>query len=163
MIGFHSDMIWLPDSNVGAVVLTNGDPGWLLRDQFRRRLLEVLFDGRPEAAAKVAAAGKSFRDEIAALRATLTVPADPAAAGALAAKYASPTLGEITVTKAGAATVFDFGEWKSEVASRTNPDGTVSFLTVSPGVLGFEFAVGAGTPRTLVLRDAQHEYAFTEK
>ena len=51
MIGYHSDMIWLPDQNVGAVILTNADPGWILRSQFRRRLLEVLFDGKPEAAA----------------------------------------------------------------------------------------------------------------
>ena len=33
MIGFHSDMMWLPDHGVGAVVLTNGDPGWLIRSR----------------------------------------------------------------------------------------------------------------------------------
>ena len=33
MIGYHSDMIWLPEHNVGAVVLTNGDPGWALRER----------------------------------------------------------------------------------------------------------------------------------
>ena len=27
MVGFHSDMMWLPAQGVGAVVLTNGDPG----------------------------------------------------------------------------------------------------------------------------------------
>ena len=27
MIGFHSDMMWLPEHGVGAVILTNGDPG----------------------------------------------------------------------------------------------------------------------------------------
>jgi CubicO group peptidase (beta-lactamase class C family) len=48
MIGFHSDMIWLPEQNVGAVILTNSDPGWLIRGGFRRKLLEVLFDGRAE-------------------------------------------------------------------------------------------------------------------
>jgi CubicO group peptidase (beta-lactamase class C family) len=31
MIGFHSDMLWLPEHGVGAVVLTNSDPGWVLR------------------------------------------------------------------------------------------------------------------------------------
>src|SRR5687768_16912159 len=31
MIGFHSDMMWLPEHGVGAVILTNGDPGWLIR------------------------------------------------------------------------------------------------------------------------------------
>ena len=30
--------------------------------------------------------------------------------------------------------VFDFGEWKSEVASRRNPDGTVSMVLISPGM-----------------------------
>jgi hypothetical protein len=66
------------------------------------------------------------------------------------------------VTREGSATVFDFGEWRTEVASRTNPDGTVSFVTTAPGVSGFEIVVGSGTPRTLIVRDAQHEYVFTE-
>jgi len=50
MIGFHSDMVWLPEQNVGAVVLTNSDPGWILRSLFQRKPLEVLFDGKAEAA-----------------------------------------------------------------------------------------------------------------
>ena len=58
--------------------------------------------------------------------------------------------------------VGDVGEWGSEMASRRNPDGTVSFLTVTPGVLGFEFVVGGGETRTLTVRDAQHEYVFRE-
>jgi hypothetical protein len=59
--------------------------------------------------------------------------------------------------------VFDFGEWTSDMASRTNPDGTVSFITIAPGALGFEFVVGRGAKRTLVVRDAQHEYVFEER
>jgi hypothetical protein len=60
--------------------------------------------------------------------------------------------------------IFDFGEWKSPVASRRNPDGTTSFLTTAPGVTGLEFVVGASGPkRTLLFRDAQHEYIFTER
>ena len=65
----------------------------------------------------------------------------------------------------GEKAVFDFGEWKSEVASRRNPDGTISFLTTIPGFdrarvrrRGRRF-----DKRTLVFRDAQHEYTFTEK
>jgi CubicO group peptidase (beta-lactamase class C family) len=160
MIGYHSDMIWLPEHNVGAVVLTNGDPGWTLRTQFRRRLLEVLFDGKPEAAAQVAAAGKSFYAQIGAERKLLTVPADPSESAKLAPRYANAALGEIGVRRANGATVFDFGEWRSEVASKKNPDGTISFITTAPGISGFEFVVGAGPTKTLVTRDAQHEYVF---
>jgi hypothetical protein len=46
------------------------------------------------------------------------------------------------------------------MASRKNPDGSVSFLTTVPGGQGFEFTVGAGEKRTLVIRDAQHEYVY---
>jgi CubicO group peptidase (beta-lactamase class C family) len=162
MIGFHSDMMWLPEHGVGAVVLTNGDPGWIVRDQFRRKLLEVLFDGRPEADKLVAARAKTFKEQLAAERRLLTVPADSAEAGKLAGRYHNDALGEIVVTRDGGKTVFDFGEWRSQVGSRKNPDGTVSFLTTAPGLIGFEFVVGSGAKRTLITRDAQHEYVFTE-
>jgi len=162
LFGQHSDMMWLPQQKVGAVILTNADPGWLLRTLFRRKLLEILFDGRSEADAELLAAGKTFFDQLAADRRLLIVPADASEQAKLAARYANPALGEIVVGRAGNATVFDFGEWKSEMASRRNPDGTISFITVDPGVNGVEFVVGTGGKKTLMLRDAQHEYVFDE-
>jgi hypothetical protein len=162
MIGFHSDMMWLPEHGVGAVVLTNGDPGWVIRDEFRRKLLEVLFDGRAEADSQVASRAKAYYEQLAAERKLLTVPADTAESATLASRYHNDALGDIAVTRGQGKTVFDFGEWRSEVASRKNPDGTVSFLTTVPGAIGFEFVVGTGAGRTLVVRDAQHEYVFTE-
>jgi CubicO group peptidase (beta-lactamase class C family) len=160
LTGYHSDMMWLPEHNVGAVILTNADPGWILRSQFRRKLLEVLFDGRPEADAAVAAHARSYSDQRAAERKLLTIPAPSSEAAKLAPHYVNEALGDITVTRKGAATVFDMGEWQSEVASRHNPDGSLSFITITPGVDGFEFVVGSGPKRSLIVRDAQHEYTF---
>jgi CubicO group peptidase (beta-lactamase class C family) len=163
MVGYKSDMMWLPEHGVGAVVLTNGDTGWAISGNFRRKLLEVLFDGRAEADNDLAAAAKAIKERIAAERKLLTVPPDSAEVAKLAPRYANDALGEIGVTK-GEKAVFDFGEFKSEVASRRNPDGTVSFLTTIPGFDGLEFVVGKGDgKRTLVFRDAQHEYVFREK
>ncbi len=164
LIGYQTQMLWLPEHGVGAVILTNSDTGWMLHSIFQRKLLELLFDGRPEADADLAARAKALFQQLAAERKLLTVPADPAEAGKLAGRYASDALGEIAVRQAGGVTTFDFGEWRSEMASRKNPDGTVSFLTVAPGVTGFEFVVGGGgAKRTLIIRDAQHEYVFTER
>jgi CubicO group peptidase (beta-lactamase class C family) len=160
LIGYHSDMIWLPEHNVGAVILTNADPGWVLRGLLDRKLLEVLFDGRPEADADLAAQAKSFFEQLAADRKLLTVPAAATEASKLAAHYTNDALGDINVRRAGASTVFDFGEWKSEVATRRNPDGTMSFITIAPGIIGLEFVVGSGPKPTLIVRDAQHEYVF---
>lgn len=62
---------------------------------------------------------------------------------------------------APSSTAFHFGEYKSAIASRHNDDGTTSFITITPGLEGFEFVVGdrAGKP-ILTIRDAQHEYVF---
>ena len=100
---------------------------------------------------------------MAADRKLLTIPANRNESAKLARKYANASLGEIAVSKSGSSTVFDFGEWKSEVASRKNPDGSISFLTIVPGMIGSEFVVGSGPKRTLITRDAQHEYVFDER
>jgi CubicO group peptidase (beta-lactamase class C family) len=163
LTGYHSDMIWLPEQNVGAVILTNGDLGWYLRDRFRRKLLEVLFDGHPEAEALLDADAKSFFSSLAGNRKLLTISADAGESAKLARHYSNPSLGAITVSTSGASTNFDFGQWKSEMASRKNPDGTISFITIVPGANGFEFVVGGGIKRTLTIRDAQHEYVYTER
>jgi len=156
-------MMWLPEQQVGAVILTNGDPGWLIRSVFRRKLLEVLFDGRPEADASMAAQAKAYYDDRAGTRKLLSVPADPKVVAGLAEHYSNAALGDITVKKQGAAAVFDFGEWASEVASKANPDGTVSLYTTAPGLDGIEFVVGKdGAKHTLTLRDGQHVYVMLE-
>ena len=64
----------------------------------------------------------------------------------------------------GAETRFDFGEWKSAVASRKNDDGTTAFVTLVPGFIGLSFVMDdKDGRRTLTFRDAQHEYLFAEK
>jgi CubicO group peptidase (beta-lactamase class C family) len=161
MLGFHSDMLWWPDLNVGAVILTNSDPGVNIRGPFQRRLLEVMFDGKPEAVENVTTRAARFKQEFAAERLRIKVPADAAPSGRLAGSYANAKLGTVVVSHRGPATWFDTGSWKSEVASRLNDDGSLSFVTVSPGLDGIEFVVADkdGKP-ALTLRDSQHEYRF---
>ena len=159
--------MFLPDYGVGAVLLTNSDTGGMLLHPLMRRLLEVLFDGKPEAVGNVDAAAANYKAAVAKERERLVVPADAELdaelVAKLAARYTSAALGEIAVGKDGGVTTFDFGEWKSGVASRKNDDGTVSFLTIDPGVTGFEFVVGERSgKRVLVIRDGQHEYVFIE-
>jgi CubicO group peptidase (beta-lactamase class C family) len=165
VVGYHSGMMWFPEHGVGAVVLTNGDPAWSLLRAFRRKLLELLFDGRPEADAWISTMAKSFYADLVEKRKLVTLPADAADAAKLASRYANDELGEIAVRRDGPAVVFDFGEWKGEVASSRNPDGSVSFRAVDAGIWGYmlEFVVDDGAKRTLKLRDGQHEYTFTEK
>jgi len=163
MSGFKSDWWALPDAGVGAVLLTNSDNGGMMLGPFGRRMLEVLYDGKPEAESDVASRAAAHKAQIAKDRERLVVPAAAEAAAGLAKHYSSKELGSLDVVNAGGNTIFDLGEWKSKVASRKNDDGTTSFITIDPGTDGFEFVVGERSgKRVLVIRDGQHEYTFTE-
>jgi CubicO group peptidase (beta-lactamase class C family) len=163
MMGFKSNFMLVPDAGVGAVLLTNADEGGALISPFRRRLFEILYDGKPEAAANVAAAAASMRAGMAKVKAELTVPPAPALAASLATAYSCPELGTLKVRKDGDAVYFNFGAWGTRVGSKKNPDGTTSFVTAAAPMVGLDFVVAerAGK-RALVVRDGQHEYVYTE-
>jgi CubicO group peptidase (beta-lactamase class C family) len=163
LAGYKSDIMLVPSAQVGAVILTNSDLGQLMLRPFMRRLLEVLYDGKPEAAGDVAAAASRYKAEIHKDRDRLVTPAAAEAAAHLADAYVNPDLGRLTVRREGGRTVFDFGLWKSEVASRKNDDGTLSLITIDPTLVGFEFVVAqSGGKRALTIRDGQHAYTYVE-
>src|SRR5260370_22734612 len=152
-----------PGSGIGAVIVTNSDNGGMMLRPFMRRVVEIAFDGKPEDVADVAAAAARHKAYLAKERERLVAPADALLVKQLATRYTSKELGGIAVLNKDGAATFDFGEWKSAVASRKNDDGTVSFITIDPTNEGFEFVVGERSgKRVLVIRDGQHEYVFTE-
>ncbi|MEO5880823.1 MAG: serine hydrolase domain-containing protein [Caldimonas sp.] len=165
LVGFHSNMIWLPEHGIGVTILTNADAGVLLRGPLQRKLLEVVFDGKPEADERLKVSIANRNAEAAKMRKLLTLPVPADAIMPLAAAYASSELGHIKVNKQrskdGEVVRFQFDHWNSEVALRKNEDGTQSYITIDPGVGGIEFVRDdkAAKP-TLILRDAQHEYRF---
>ena len=163
MAGFKSNFFFLPDSGIGLVILTNADTGGTLVNAIGRRLLEVIFDGKPEAAGDVAADAANYKADLAKERERLVVPANSIIVKGIAPRYSNAQLGQISVLNSGGATTFDFGVWKSAVASRKNDDGTISLITIDPTNRGFEFVLGErADKRILTLRDAQHEYIFNE-
>lgn len=163
LFGYKSDWIILPDSGIGAVLLLNSDNGGMLLGPFMRRLVEVVFDGKPEAVAAVDAAAANYQTLVAKERARLTLPAGADEAAKLAGHYINAALGNIVVKRSGTTTTFTWDGGESNMATRKNDDGTISFVTADPPLTGLEFvnAERAGK-RCLILRDAQHEYVFTE-
>lgn len=161
LFGYKSNIYLLPESGIGAVLLTNSDQGGMLLRPMLRRLLEIVYDGKPEAAEGVR---KAAEHDVAERTAELhRFKPDAAAVAALAHRYRSRELGELTVLRQGSKLAFDFGEWRSPISVRKNEDGTSSFVTTSATIWGLEFVAG-GQPgkRTLTVRDGQHEYAFSE-
>ena len=147
----------------GAVILTNAQRTPLL-DAFQRRLLEILYDGKPEAAAMVEAARVRFDADMKSLKADLTLPPDATASAALAGRYVHPDLGTLTVARQGSALTFDFGTLASAMATKRETDGSLSFVTANPEFAGLPVVPGKAADglRTLTIRDSQHEYIYRE-
>ena len=163
MGGFHSNMMWWPDQKVGAVILTNADEGVYLRGPFKRRLMELMFDGEAQAAAGATATAKSNREGFDAFVKLMQWPADAKALDALAPRYRNDALGELNVIRKDGKAWFDIGAFSTEVATMPQPDGSLAFVTIDPQSIGFIFIrADKDGARKLVVRDGQHEYVFDE-
>jgi CubicO group peptidase (beta-lactamase class C family) len=163
LFGYKSDWMILPDSGIGAVLLTNSDLGGMLLHPFMRRLLEVVFDGKPEAVGDVESSAANYHAFVSKERQRLTVPASKDEVSKLADHYSSNALGDLRVERQGQKTLFAFNGWNSSVASRKNDDGTISFILIDPTRPGFEFVKAERNGmRALIVRDGQHEYVFSE-
>jgi CubicO group peptidase (beta-lactamase class C family) len=162
--GYHSDWWALPDSGIGAVLLTNSDTGPAMFGPFLRRLLEVAYDGKPEAVQQVASSAAAIKAQARARRARVTVPGDPAALGALAARYRDAELGNvITIRDQAGGKWIKAGSIEGPVATRRNADGTISLVSIGPGAIGLDAVIGSKDGlRTLTVRDSQHEYVYAE-
>lgn len=164
MPGYRTDWIILPDAGIGVVILTNSDTGDDLLAGTRRRLVELLYGGKPEAEATMQANAAATRARYAKGAAEVALPPDPTAVARLAAHYDSPLLGHIDVKRQGGDVVFDFGSFSSRMATKKNEDGTTSFVMADPTVTDMSFvAKPAGAHDALVMRDDQHEYEYAPK
>jgi len=164
MLGFHSNMIWLPEQQLGLTILTNSDAGVLLRGPLQRKFLELVFDGRPEADEQLRVSVANHRAELAKFKELYTLPVPAEARRALAPAYHHPALGTIKVAQRGGRVEFLARDWHSQMAWRRNADGSESYNTIDPGLGGIEFVRDDSTrPASLVLRDAQHEYRLSAR
>lgn len=157
-IGFSSDMYFLPEHGVGVVMLTNAAGANAFLAAVRRRLLELLFDGKPQAAENLAA-GLALVKAAQKEAAERIKPADEGWLASVVGEYTNPVLGKLSVrrTATSEAAVLDTGEWQSPVVKVVDLDASVGLMTTAPG-MQLQFAVG---PRTLTLRTPQQEYVFT--
>lgn len=163
MLGYKSNFWVLPEAGIGAVLLTNADEGRAMLAPFLRRLLEVVYDGKPEALDDVRSAGLEYQAQMKAVRDKLDMAGDAATLAALAPRYRNAELGEAVFTRKGGTMWVKAGVVDSAIGTRKNPDGSVSLVTTTAGISDFEL-LPKGEPgaRTLVIRDSQHEYVYAE-
>jgi CubicO group peptidase (beta-lactamase class C family) len=162
--GHLSNWYVIPDAKIGAVLLTNSNQGALMLGPFRRKLLEVIYDGKPEADAEIAAAAQNAKSAHEKLMKEIE-PSPPADIVAMLARnYVSPELGHLTVRKADGAVYFAFAGFENRMGLRKSKDGPIILESIDPTGLGTNFTVEKRDGKNaLTIRDGQHEYIYHEQ
>jgi CubicO group peptidase (beta-lactamase class C family) len=149
-LGFTSLVTFLPEADLGFVVLTNGAERSLFCNAVMFRLLELLFDRPPAIDAMLPPISASAAQGWSDLQAQLG-QVDPAAVTPYLGRYANPDLGEVTLALRERELVFAAGGFRSELRPRLDADGTVvGYRFVDPPVarytppLTVTFPEGAG-------------------
>jgi CubicO group peptidase (beta-lactamase class C family) len=168
-LGFGSEVAFLPEADLGIVILTNnvqaGGP-FALAVQFR--LFELLFDQPPAFDALMGQFLEAQVAQIAELRAQLRL-VDPAAVSPYLGRYANPALGEVELEIQNGRLVFDAGEIRSELRPRMDDAGqVVAYFFTDPPLAGAPVPVtlrqgpdGRPEMEATVEGEGEETYVFT--
>lgn len=161
-LGMTADVFFIPEANVGAVVLTNSQAANAFTGAIRNRLLELWFDARPRAADGIAFAVEQRKTALAKERERLKLPPDAAWMAQFVGTWHQAALGALTIRAEGKRFVADAGEWKSAIGEYVDVDGARMLYLVDPPLIGLTFMPRDqdGQP-ALVLETEQQKYAFT--
>jgi CubicO group peptidase (beta-lactamase class C family) len=161
-LGFSSLVTFLPEANLGVVILTNGSGAAdVLNYAVTFRLLELLFD-QPAAFGAVFTTFLTAEREQHAERASQLGDVDPVAVAPFLGRYANADLGELTLALQAGTLLLTVGGFRSVLRPRLDTEApATAYLPVdspfgsglSPMTVGLEPGAG-GQPRvTLTIHD----------
>ena len=135
--GFTSDVAFLPDADLGIVVLTNAQEANVAAVGIRQRLLELLYDRPREIESQIAAILEETKQQHAQADAQLSGPIASDLARTLIGEYYNPDLGPVTVTFSNSMLVADAGEFRVALRPlRDSPRGVPAFIVADPPFVG---------------------------
>jgi hypothetical protein len=155
--GFAAEAAFLPEADLGVVILTNdAQDGGLFGNAVEFRLFELLFDQPAEIDALLDQSLEAQAAQLAEVQAQLR-PVDPAVVTPYLGRYTHPTAGEIELALRGGRLIFDAGEVRSELRALVDEaEQVVAYVFADPPL--------AGRPVPIVLQegaDGKPEVAVT--
>lgn len=161
-MGFTSIMFFLPEHNIGFIVLTNarGDSGFT--QAVKRRLMELLFDGKPQAQEITKQNVDLMKSMQHKMLQEVNFSPDALWLSQFIGTYKHDSLGTVTLRKVGNDLVFDTNEWQSTIGQKKEKDGTIKLILTQVPFAGEEVLPQEHDGITqLILETPQQKYVFT--
>ena len=162
--GFTTDLAFLPEANLGIVVMANAQISNAFNQAVRTRLFELAFGLPAEGDAQfkylLQASQQSFDTLAGQLRDTI----NQAAVTPYLGTFSNEALGTIQISLQDGKLILDAGEFASELRTRTS-QGNTTYLIFNPPLAGssFQFKQDANGQPMIVLTSPPDEYTFIKE
>jgi CubicO group peptidase (beta-lactamase class C family) len=165
-LGFTSEFTFLPDADLGVIVLTNARASNLFNGSVTTRLLELVFEQEPLVEKELAFMVEQIQQQVGEMLAKMGDSIDEAAVQPFLGAYTHPVLGAVDLSLQDGKLLLDVGEFVAELRPYEDPDTQFSgYLQVSAPGQGLTYRLvedDAGQPQIIFGQGAE-EYTFTRK
>jgi CubicO group peptidase (beta-lactamase class C family) len=164
-LGFTSDLAFLPQADLGIVVLANAQGSNIFNQAVRNRLFELAYGLPVEHDARFAYALDAQRKAVQDVKTELGQGFDAGAVAPYLGAFTNEALGDITLSIKDGKLTLDAGEFTGELRVHVDESGKISYVFFDGPLasLPFEFKQdGAGKP-IIVLVQPPDTYEFTRK
>jgi CubicO group peptidase (beta-lactamase class C family) len=160
-LGFSSLMFFLPEHNVGLVMLTNARGAMVFTHAIKRKFMELLFDGKLQASEMVKIGIEQQKQMFKKNLEDITFNPDSTWLKQFVGTYVHPTLGQIAIREVEGGAQVDARVWTSSIGQKKEKDGSCALILTDVPVAGLEFLPQRqDDTMQLKLEIGQHIYVF---
>jgi CubicO group peptidase (beta-lactamase class C family) len=165
-LGFTSEFTFLPDADLGVIVLTNARLSTVFNANVIVRLLELVFEQEPQVERELDFYLEQMARQVSELEERIGDSVDEATVQPFLGSYTSPVLGDAELSLQDGKLLLDVGEFVTELLPASNPDVQFEgYVMVSAPVQGSPVRLVEdenGAPQLIFISGAE-EYVFTQK
>jgi len=165
-LGFTSEFTFLPDADLGVIVLTNARASNLFNGNVSTRLLELVFEQEPQVEQEMDFFLEQMAQQVSELQEKIGDSVDEAAVQPFLGSYRNPVLGDADLSLEDGKLLLDVGEFVAELLPYSDPDVAFEgYVQVNAPGQGLTFRLendDSGAPQIIFVSGAE-EYTFTRK
>ena len=142
-LGFTSEFTFLPQADLGVIVLTNARAATCLTATSRRNCSELVFVQEPRVEQELDFIVQQFAQQVSEMQARMGDSIDEAAVQPFLGAYTNPVLGDAELSLQDGKLLLDVGEFVAELRPYNDPDTQFSgYIQVSRAGTGIQVSVG---------------------
>ena len=162
-LGFTSEFTFLPEADLGIVVLANGQGTNAFNGAVTTRLLELVYEQTAESVAQIEFVLEQTESALAEAREQIQDQVDAQEVEPYLGSYRNEALGEITIEMEGEQLYIDAGEFRTEIRPAHDREGEFdTYITYGVPLTGLPIAFESSSDgeQSVVLGQGAIEYTF---